>query len=220
MHLNTVIFDMDGLLIDSEPCWQEAGMETLASFDITLTLEQYHHTTGLRTKEWIDYWFSHFNVDKKFAQQAEEDIHRLAIEKIAAKGVILPGVKELMTWCRDKKLHIGLATSSPLALVDVVVEKLGIRSFLEAITSASELPYGKPHPQVYLNCVKELGTTPLRCVAFEDSFNGMIAAKAARLKCVVVPAADQQSLPKWQAADLKLSSLLEFGEAQWNYLNK
>ena len=82
MQLNTVIFDMDGLLIDSEPCWQEAGMETLLEFNVTLTPVQYHHTTGLRTREWLDYWFTHFGIGKETIPAAEAALHKTVIEKM------------------------------------------------------------------------------------------------------------------------------------------
>ena len=83
-----------------------------------------------------------------------------------------------------------------------------------AATSAEDLPYGKPHPQVYLNCANALQVAPVNCVCFEDSFNGMVAAKAARMKCVVVPHASEQDHAKWGAADLKLNSLEQFTEQQ------
>ena len=88
----------------------------------------------------------------------------------------------------------------------------------DAITSAEKLPFGKPHPEVYINCAAELGLKGMECIAFEDSFNGMIAAKAARMKCVVVPAATAYDHPKWNAADLKLRSLLEFDEEKLKLL--
>ena len=213
MELNTVIFDMDGLLIDSEPYWQEAGTETLDDFAIVLNQDQYHETTGLRTKEWIDYWFSHFGIDKEHAPAAEEAIHRKAIEKIHVHGLGMPGVESILSFFKNRKFRIGLATSSPLELVEVVAGKLGIGHYFQAIASASELPHGKPHPQVYLNCAEMLGASPLECICFEDSFNGLIAAKAARMTCVVVPAADQYDLLKWGAADLKLHSLEEFPDS-------
>jgi mannitol-1-/sugar-/sorbitol-6-/2-deoxyglucose-6-phosphatase len=212
MRLNTVIFDMDGLLIDSEPCWQEAGTETLLQFNVTLSPVQYHHTTGLRTREWLDYWFGHFGIGKERIPAAEAALHQHVIEKIKTMADPLPGVHEIIAFFKARNFRIGLATSSPLSLVNVVVEKLGIAGEFEAVASAEHLPYGKPHPQVYMDCAEALAVSPLQCLAFEDSFNGVIAAKAARMTCVAIPVQDQGHLPKWGAADLQLSSLLDFTE--------
>jgi sugar-phosphatase len=214
MQLNTVIFDMDGLLIDSEPYWQLAGMETLERFNVTLAPAQYHHTTGLRTPEWLDYWFSYFNIPKDNIQEVVESLHENVFEKIRTRAKALPGVEYIFQYFKQKGFRIGLATSSPLALVDIVTDKLNIGHYLDATASAEHLPYGKPHPQVYMDCAAALGAHPLECLCFEDSFNGLIAAKAARMRCVVIPVADQYALPKWGAADLKLHSLTDFLDTQ------
>lgn len=210
MKLDTVIFDMDGLLIDSEPWWQQAGMETLREFNVTLEPIQYHHTTGLRTPEWLDYWFGYFGIDKNLIPAAAEALHENVFEKIRDLAEPMPGVHHALDLFKTRQFRIGLATSSPLSLARIVTDKLKIGDYFDAVTSAGDLPFGKPHPQVYMDCAAALGANPLDCVAFEDSFNGLIAAKAARMKCVAIPVADQFPLPKWGAADLKLQSLLEF----------
>ena len=203
---------MDGLLIDSEPLWQEAGSETLADFGKELTLEQYHSSTGLRTEEWIQHWFHYFDVPMQHSATAIDTIISKAISKIDDKGIAFPGVDHIISLMKVHSLKVGLATSSPLSLVDVVLKKLDLQSSFDVITSAEKLPFGKPHPEVYLNCAAELGVAGMECIAFEDSFNGMIAAKAARMKCVIVPALQDHDHPKWNAADLKLRSLTEFDE--------
>lgn len=203
---------MDGVLIDSEPCWEEAGKETLALYDITLTPEQYMSTTGLRTREWIDWWFTYFNIDKRFAKEAEDSIVTKAIEKIGDHALVMPGVDYIFQFFEERKFTIGLATSSPTSLIDVVTEKLQIRKYISAYSSAEELPHSKPHPQVYLNCAEKLNVSPLHCVCFEDSFNGMISARAARMKCVVIPAPTQQHLLHWSAANSKVESFHAFDE--------
>jgi HAD superfamily hydrolase (TIGR01509 family) len=210
MQLNTVIFDMDGLLIDSEPYWQQAGMETLLEFNVTLSPIQYHHTTGLRTPEWLDYWFGVFGIDKSLIPAAAAALHANVFEKIRTQANPMPGVRHALDLFKEQRFRIGLATSSPLTLATIVTDKLEIGDYFDAVTSAGDLPFGKPHPQVYMDCAAALSANPLECLAFEDSFNGLIAAKAARMKCVAIPVADQYSLPKWGAADLKLSSLAEF----------
>jgi mannitol-1-/sugar-/sorbitol-6-/2-deoxyglucose-6-phosphatase len=218
MNYTSVIFDMDGLLIDSEPLWRDAGRETLAQYDQILTDAQYHSSTGLRTEEWVAHWFQYFGVSLQHAPEAVSTIIQKAIEKISAFGKPMPGVNEILRLFSDKNFSLGLATSSPMALANVVLEKLGLQNTFDAIASAEFLPYGKPHPLVYLNCAEELGVSPTQCIAFEDSFNGMIAAKAARMKCVVVPAPEDYELQKWHAADLKLASLLKFEEKHLNSL--
>ena len=213
MKPTAVIFDMDGLLIDSEPYWEEAGKETLAEYGVTLENEQYHVTTGLRTKEWVQYWFAYFDIDMKHVEAAEATIVGKAIDKIRANGQPMPGVKYIFDFFKKQGCKIGIATSSPLSLVNVVVEKLGIGQYLDAIRSAEFLPYGKPHPQVYLECAQALDVSQLQCICFEDSFNGMIAVKAARMKCIVIPAPEQHAETRWDAADIKLRSLEEVNAA-------
>ncbi|MEJ7737307.1 MAG: hexitol phosphatase HxpB [Chitinophagaceae bacterium] len=210
--LDTVIFDMDGLLIDSEPQWQLAGKETLHEFGISLTQEQYFSSTGLRTPEWIEYWFTHFRIDIVHAAEAIHTIEQRAIHNIRENAVAFPGTHYIIKFFKEKKFRMGLATSSPLRLVKVVTEKLGIIDVFDAVSSAEDLPHGKPHPQVYLNCASQLNVSPLQCICFEDSFNGLISAKAARMKCVVVPVKQQQKDRKWYAADLQLPSLLKFND--------
>lgn len=218
MPVNTVIFDMDGVLIDSEPFWEEAGKETLAKFNIVLTADQYASTTGLRTREWIDWWFTFFKVDKRLAREAEISIVAKAIQKINDHAVTMPGVDYIFKFFMERNFVIGLATSSPVALIDVVTEKLQIRRFINAFSSAEELPHSKPHPQVYMNCAEKLNVSALDCICFEDSFNGMIAAKAARMKCVVIPAESQRHLLHWSAANCKIDSFFAFDESMLKLL--
>lgn len=219
MQLNTVIFDIDGLLVDSEPLWNEAATEVFHLYGVKLTEEQYKTTTGLRTKEFVDWWFSHFNIHTEQHAIAEKKIVRTVLEKIEQKGKVLPGVPYIFDFFSKKGFKIGLATSSPPELVDLVVDMLGIKDHLHATSSAEGLAKGKPHPEVYLNCAAQLKSDPLSCICFEDSFNGMIAVKAARMKCVIVPHASQIKEERWGAADLKLSSLQNFGELHLGLLD-
>jgi sugar-phosphatase len=211
-NLDTVIFDMDGLIIDSEPIWEKAGTELLQSYGCPLTSTMYASSTGLRTREWLQYWFNHFSLKYDEIDAAEKQIVDLVISGIQHHGNPMPGVHHAFEYFQQKGFKIGLATSSPMRLADLVVEKLGIGHYLQAITSAEFLPFGKPHPEVFLQCAQSLGSHALQCLCLEDSYNGMIAAKAAKMKCIVVPAAWQFDMPKWGAADGKLSSLAQFSD--------
>lgn len=211
---------MDGLLIDSEPHWQQAGTEALRIFGVDLTLEQYHTSTGLRTPEWIEYWFSYFNVDMSNAQATIKLIEDNAIKLIQKNGISFPGTNYILDFFKERNFKIGLATSSPLRLVDVVVEKLGIKHYFDIFSSAQGLPQGKPHPQVYLNCAEQMGSSPLECICFEDSFNGIISAKASRMLCVAVPEPIQFDHSKWGAADLKIPALGDFMDVHLTMLQR
>lgn len=212
MRLDTVIFDMDGLLIDSEPLWYEAGVEVLKDYGKELSKSLYEKTTGLRTEEWLQYWFMYFDIPMINLDKAKTDIEYLVEKKIRYRGKPLPGADHIFKYFRSKQFKIGMATSSASRIAEVVTDVLGIGSYLSAVTSAEKLSYGKPHPEVYINCAKELNSEPVSCLCFEDSFNGLIAAKAARMRCVVVPAHHQQNDLRWGAADLKISSLQNFND--------
>lgn len=210
MQLTTVIFDMDGLLIDSEPLWNEAADEVFKQYGLHITAKQYATTTGMRVKEFVLWWFGKNNIPAVHAAKAEQEIVLLVIDKVQGKGKAMQGLGHIFNFFIDRKFKIGLASSSPMSLIDVAIDKLSIRNYLHAVCSAADLPYGKPHPQVYLDCAAVLQSTPLECICFEDSFNGLIAAKAARMKCVVVPSLHDSKEAKFSAADLKISSLQNF----------
>lgn len=219
MQLNTVIFDMDGLLIDSEPLWGEAADEVFKMYGVNISEEQYKTTTGLRTKEFVQWWFHYFNIGEDELSRAENLITNLVADKVQQRGNIMPGVEYIFEFFIKRGFKIGIASSSHNSLIEMVMDICGIRKYVQTTSSAEFLPYGKPHPQVYLECAKALKSNPTECIAFEDSFNGMIAVKAARMKCVVVPHHSQQKDERWGAADLKLSSLQNFGALHLNLLH-
>src|SRR5436190_16272292 len=127
MNLDTVIFDMDGLLIDSEPLWKEAADHFFSDHGIWLTPEQYAITTGLRTKEFLQFWFNHFNIIPDNAPDAEKKIVDCVIELVIQKGKPMPGVSYIFDFFLERDFKIGLATSSGHQLIDVVIDLLDIR---------------------------------------------------------------------------------------------
>jgi len=207
MPMDTAIFDMDGLLIDSEPLWHEAAVEALQVLGVSIDAEEYAGTVGLRTKEFLQHWFRVHDIDLSHIHDMETEITRLVIEKVKTRGVLMPGAEQAVRMLHREGFRIGLATSSPLSLVEAFFEKSGMQPLFHAVASAEHLEYGKPHPQVYLDCIRSLGSLPADCVCLEDSFNGMLAAKSARSRCIVVPAKDVWAKGCWEAADLKLATL-------------
>jgi sugar-phosphatase len=220
MKLNTVIFDMDGLLIDSEPLWKEAAEALFLTYGKQLTAKQYSSTTGLRTKEFLTHWFGYFNLPDAAINDAEQKVVESVVKLTRQKGNPMPGVSHIFNFFIERNFKIGLASSSPPILIDLAIDLLGIQQQLQAVSSAANLAYGKPHPEVYLNCALELNSDPGKCICFEDSFNGMIAAKAAKMKCVVVPSLQDIKKPAWEAADLKIATLSNFNELMLGILQQ
>mgnify|MGYP001601074166 CR=1 FL=1 len=206
--VKAAIFDMDGLLIDTEPFWQQAELEVFSGAGVDVSLrDSFPETTGLRIDQVVSMWFEACQVTHISEQRVAEQIFVRVAELIQQHQPLMPGVREALTLCQSLGLKIGLASASPLALIEMVLDLFSIRHFFSAVVSAEKLPHSKPHPQVYLNAASELNVNPLHCVALEDSLNGMVAAKAARMRVLVVPAATEATLPVWSLANARLNSL-------------
>ncbi len=206
--VKAAIFDMDGLLIDTEPFWQQAELEVFSAAGLDISQRSsFPETTGLRIDQVVSMWFEAFQVTHLTQDQVASQIFDRVAELIQQQQPLMPGVREALALCQECGLKIGLASASPLSLIEMVLDLFSIRHFFSVVVSAEHLPYSKPHPQVYLNAASELQVNPLHCVALEDSLNGMVAAKAARMRVLVVPAASEAALPVWSLANARLDSL-------------
>lgn len=210
--IKAVIFDMDGLLIDSEPVWREAEKEVFALVGITLTEEMCFQTVGLRIDEVVRHWKNKFPWDNCEDKVIEEKIIQRVIELIKEKCKVLPGVYEAIKFFKDKNIPLAIASASAVPIIETVIEKLNIRNEFKVIHSAQNEQSGKPHPAVYLATAKLLNVDPTECLVFEDSFNGVIAAKAARMKVIAVPEDIHYGELRFHAADWQLKSLVEVEE--------
>jgi HAD superfamily hydrolase (TIGR01509 family) len=204
-QVKAVIFDMDGILIDSEPAWQIAEQTVLNGCGLNLSREEVEQTTGMRIDHVVSYWYQRFpwpNYDN--AATATKIVNEV-IAQINANGEPMLGVIESLDACKRLGLKIGLATSSSSRIIEAVLHKLTIGHYFDAIESAENLAYGKPHPEVYLNCATGLGIAPSQCIAIEDSFNGLIAARAASMQTVAIPAPHTATQTKWVIAHHQLA---------------
>lgn len=213
--IKAVIFDMDGLLIDSEPVWREAEKEIFSLVGITLTDEMCFQTVGLRIDEVVKHWKNKFPWDNFSEDEIEQRIIFRVIELVNQKCKVLPGVYESIAFFKTKNLPLAIASASAVPIIEAVVEKLGIKNEFKVIHSAQHELFGKPHPAVYLSAAKFLDVHPSSCLVFEDSFNGVIAAKAARMKVVAVPEDIHYGESRFFAADHIMKSLLEVNEEWW-----
>lgn len=207
--IKAVIFDMDGLLVDSEPWWRVAERNVFGRLSISPTEEDFEKMMGNRIQEVIANWYARHpweDYDVAKTQNAiVDEVQRL----VTGNAQLMPGVTETLEYFGGKNLPIALASSSPLRLINAIVDHYGIRKHFKVIRSAENEKQGKPHPAVFLSTAKELNVLPADCLVFEDSYNGLLAAKAAGMKCVVVPAPEHHAQERFDKADWKWKSLLE-----------
>lgn len=208
--LEAAIFDMDGLLIDTEPIWRRSEIEVFGELGLHLTEEQCMETMGVRVAEVVELWYSRYPWDGPTSQEVTRQIYASVIEHVLSEGEPLPGVLYALRTVRDRGLLCAIASSSSEILIRAVMQKLNIEEFIQTICSADDEAEGKPHPAVYLTAARRLGVPPDRCVAFEDSPNGVQSAKAAGMLCIVVPDPYLAGDPRMERADLRLESLEEF----------
>ena len=208
--MKAAVFDMDGLLIDSEPLWREAERSTFRAVGINLTDEMCHETIGLRSDEVVAYWYRRFPWTGSSLEKIQMELMATVQRLISTRGRPLIGVYTVLSMLSDTGLKLGLASSSPPSLIETVVCKLEIRKYFCVMCSAVNEERGKPDPAVYLTTARQLGIEPNECIAFEDSVRGVRSAKAAGMSVVAVPAAGQLQDHEFDSADLKLISLADF----------
>ncbi|WP_038179819.1 hexitol phosphatase HxpB [Vibrio rhizosphaerae] len=204
---NAVIFDMDGVLIDSEPFWRQAQIETLATYGAEITVEEcIQYTMGKRLDTIAAIWCQRCQLEVDPAILAQEIIQKLIVQ-VREHGRAMPGVHQLLSTLQQAGYRIGLATSSGPEIIQAVLERLEIKDYFSQICSADHEAYGKPHPAVYLSAAHKLDVAPQQCLVIEDSVTGMIAAKAASMTTFVVN--EHHPDPRFTLADQCFHSLEE-----------
>ena len=205
-----MIFDLDGLLIDSEPFWRRAEMEVFATVGVELTEAETRQTMGLRIDDAVDHWFVRRPWVGMTPAEVERAVTARVAELIEAEGQPMPGALALIDLCRSRGIPMAVCSGSYALVIEAALDRLGITSSMAAWHSAEWEPLGKPHPGSYLTTATKLGVDPTACVAFEDSFNGAISAKAARMRVVAVPEPAALDSLRWGFCDLVLGSLGAF----------
>lgn len=181
------IFDMDGLMFDSERLvcniWQEMMDENGYKFNVDI----FKNTIGLRrdkTKEfYISLYGSDFDYDR-FKMQSRERFYK----RIEKDGVpIKKGLFELLDFLRDNGIKMAVATSTSAKTALKVIKKAGVYDYFDSFVCGDDVKNGKPHPEVFLTAAERIGVPPEECVAFEDSINGIKSAFDANMTTVMVP---------------------------------
>jgi sugar-phosphatase len=207
---DAVIFDMDGVLIDSEPLWKIAMHEVFTDLGSTLTKADFQKTVGLRIDEVIHFWNVTENWGVIDESKVQEDIISRMEQLICTNPFPLIGVTETLKFLKSKELKIGLATSSSKRLIHAVLNSLKISDLFDVTCSAEDESHGKPHPAVYLSVAKAMNVFPSKCLVIEDSFNGVISGLAARMKVVCIPEKTHFPNPKLSLADFRFDTMKDF----------
>lgn len=216
----SVIFDMDGVLLDSEPLWWRAGVAALASVGVALEDEWSPETRGMRTDEALRYWHRKFPWSGKTIKDLTDEIDLRMLEIIARRAEALPGVRDLLDTLAASGIHMAVCSSAPGKVIEAALQSLGLQDSIECVVSAHDELMGKPHPAAYLRCAMQMETIPRFCIAVEDSVSGAIAAKAAQMKVVVVQKGLDYATGLFDFCDARLSSLVEFDEELLGALQK
>jgi len=204
-----IIFDMDGLLIDSEPLWKIAEIEGFAKVGLDVTAKSLEESVGLRIDEVVKIWHEKYKWSNKSVEEVTDDIVSILIREIKAQGKALPGVLDTLKLVKQQGYKVGLATSSYQRIVDAVLDKLDIAQYFDVCRSAEFETHGKPHPAVFMSTADLLGIKHTNCLVFEDSLNGVIAGKSARMKVIAVPEKSHSHNSKLIIADKIIDSLQE-----------
>ncbi len=182
---DAVVLDLDGVLVDSEEAWDEARRELVAERGGTWKEGATHAMLGMSSPEWSAYVRDELGVD-----MAPEEISDAVVERLLAgyrRGLpLLPGAVDAVR-ALAARWPLGLASSSNAPVIALVLEESGLDDVIRAWVSSEEVARGKPAPDVYLEAARRLGVDPARCVAVEDSSNGLRAAAAAGMAVVAVP---------------------------------
>ncbi len=203
------LFDMDGLLIDSEPFWRSAETKVFQSLGIPFTEDMCRQTVGMRIDEVVEYWNQQLDVSFPVQATASDIVDEL-IALVKKDGEALPGVYRALEILKAENRKIALASSSSMRIIKEVVAKIGIEEYFEVLHSAEFEKYGKPAPDVFITTAKQLNTSPNHCVVYEDSKNGMRAGLAANMRTIIIPEFPHPHQDWHDEAYAKWSSLEDF----------
>lgn len=209
--IKAVIFDMDGLIIDSEPLWEETYVERLVALGVPRAEITKPEHKGRGAREFFRHWFIAYPWgDSPSAEELANESVAQVEQLIRQKGEALPGVVDTIKLIKAQGIPMAIASSSPLHLIEAAADRLQIRDYFDVFHTGAAEDFAKPHPAVFIHTANEMGVAYSQCLVFEDSLSGVIAAKAAQMRCIAVPAEAHRSDPRYCLADSTLGSLEEF----------
>ncbi|MDO4287774.1 MAG: HAD family phosphatase [Eubacterium sp.] len=185
--IKAVIFDMDGLMFDSEPVSVEAWVAAGKKMGVDITREMVMAVFGHNRSDLSDYWKKHFGQD--FDSEKAAEIREIEMQKYAREhGIPMKrGLSALLKYLDRKNYLFTIASSSSKALIHINTAMAGIADYFEMTVSGDEVRHGKPAPDIYLKAAQKLGVKPEECLVLEDSPAGIAAGAAAGMKTIMVP---------------------------------
>lgn len=208
-----LVFDMDGILIDSEPLWRRAEIEIFGGVGLVLNEADCIQTQGLRIDEVVAFWYQRAPWTNRSCDEIAESIILRMAELLGSEGEPMPGALDSINWAANSSWRLALASSSSKLLIKTVLDRFDIADLFECTRSAEDETAGKPHPDVYLSAARDLGLEPRVCVAIEDSVNGMASALSAGMRCIAIPDPETRDDARFAAATLQIESLQDLPKA-------
>jgi HAD superfamily hydrolase (TIGR01509 family) len=207
--LSAIIFDLDGVLADSEPWWSKIDAELLAEYGVTYRGECHQNVVGVSYRLAVEFYKKALGLsvatDEMMRRRAE-----IATEFFASRVGLFPNVKDVLEELRQMKLHLAVATSSVSASARPFLDRHQLTGFFEVIVTGEEVEHGKPAPDIYLCAAQKLGIPADACLVVEDALPGVAAAKAASMAVAAIPDTRFVDLRNYEKkADYILKSLRE-----------
>lgn len=209
--MKAVIFDMDGVLLDSEPVHYEAARQLLAAHGKEFTFDLHEKFVGVTEQYFWEAIIKHFDLKEDWKELMKKK-ERLYQQLLGTKALALPGVIELLQKLQHTQLAV--ASSSPREEVEMVLKKIKVHHFFDVIVSGDDVKLSKPNPEIYLLAATKLGITPQECIGIEDALHGVKAVKAAGMKCIGITTSFSQKELKAAGADDVIHNFAQF-DLRW-----
>jgi len=180
------IFDLDGVLADSEPWWNQIDAKLLAEYGVSYRGEYHRNVLGVSYRLAVEFYKNAFHI----SAAVEELMRRrgeIATDFFANRVDLFPFAKATLAQLREMKLPLGVATSSVSASARPLLDRTGIRGLFNVVITGDEVQQGKPHPDIYLRAAEKLGISPEACLVIEDSLAGIAAGKGANMRVAAIP---------------------------------
>lgn len=201
--VQAVIWDMDGVIIDTEDFWPQAERAALTKVGVPHDEDFENATTGLRSIDVVRFWHERYpwSTDQYPFEQLSGEVTQKMREFVEREGEPLPHIHDTLQFFHEKGMQQAIASSSPRFLIESVMQKLDIERFITSHHSGEDEKQGKPAPDVYLTAAQHIGVKPRQCLVIEDSYNGALAGSRAGMQVVIVPdmtVTDEQKMRKFK----------------------